>query len=932
MLQFQRVQCENKLNPINVDNKNPSFSWILSSDKKNVEQTAFQIRVWECKWRGAGAEKLVWDSGKVESRETYGIRYIGDVLKSRSSYCYQIMAWDNQGECAQSEMQMFSTVVFEADEWQAGFVEPDPLPLGLEEDPLDIAKQKWQEYVFHMMCGEMGEFFNVDGYLQAAPKYPYYPAVMMFRKFRVGAKVVQATLYMTVHGVYEYYLNGKKGSDVCLAPEFTTYDRLLKYQVYDVTQSIHEGENAIGVVIADGWFKGKIANGVGCEYGTNPALFMELELLYEDGKKEVICSDEQFSYSFDGPYTRADIYNGETYDARKRIADFASVKMNTENWRPVHKVDTDKGVLSVQADAPIRPVREIEPVALSMNQKGELILDMGQNFAGHIRVSGMKGAPGTKIVFEHTEELAPDGSFTYPFTEKVQAQRDIYIMDGSGEESYEPAFTYHGFRYVRITGVGSEPWKKEQFIGIAVSSDNETAGDFRCSDEKLNQLQKNIVWSQISNMIGIPTDCPTREKAGWTGDVVVYAKTACFNQSLLEFYKEWLKSVRVEQLENGVVQNTGPLIQNYLNQIGGGSTGWGDVIITLPWELYQIYGEKAVLEENYPAMKKWMGYLEDLAYHQLPPGAENLTGEELENQHYLINTGFQFGDWLVPSIVNDEGFADGPKSSFLTGFPVATVLYANDADLMCKVAAVLGDAEAIAKYQELGKKIRKAFADTYLLPDGRLENDLQGLYIMALKMNMVPEEKRESLLNRLVKLIQENGGCMDTGFMSVPYILDVLSENGRKDEAYKLLYQNQCPSWLYEVERGATTMWESWNAIKPDGSKDGCSFNHYAFGCVGNWIYKNVLGIQNVGVGYDKVVIEPDVDSELAWVRGHYDSVRGRIAVEWEKTEEGISVRVEIPVNVVATVRLGDGVEKTVGSGCYEWKMEGCKEKGRRIF
>ena len=248
------------------------------------------------------------------------------------------------------------------------------------------------------------------------------------------------------------------------------------------------------------------------------------------------------------------------------------------------------------------------------------------------------------------------------------------------------------------------------------------------------------------------------------------------------------------------------------------------------------------------------------------------------------------------------------------------MLYANDADLMCEVAAVLGDTKAIAKYQELGKKIRKAFTDTYLLPDGRLENDLQGLYIMALKMNMVPKEKREGLLNRLVELIRENVGCMDTGFMSVPYILDVLGENGRKDEAYKLLYQNHCPSWLYEVERGATTMWESWNAIKPDGNKDGCSFNHYAFGCVGNWMYKNMLGIQNAGVGYDKVVIEPDVASGLAWVRGHYDSVHGRIAVEWEKTEEGVSVRVEIPVNVTASVRLCDGEERVVGSGRYEWK------------
>lgn len=388
----------------------------------------------------------------------------------------------------------------------------------------------------------------------------------------------------------------------------------------------------------------------------------------------------------------------------------------------------------------------------------------------------------------------------------------------------------------------------------------------------------------------------------------------------MEFYKEWLKSVRTEQLENGVVQNTVPLIKNYLNQIGGGSAGWGDVIITLPWELYQIYGEKAVLEENYPAMKKWMDYLEDMAYNQLPPEAANLTGESLENQHYLLNTGFHFGDWLVPSVVNEAGFADGPKSSFLTGFPVATVLYANDTDLMCQAAEILGDQQSVDKYRKLGRKIRKAFAETWLLPDGRLQNDLQGLYVLALKMNMVPDENRKVLLERLVELIRENGGCMDTGFMSVPYILDVLSGNGRKEEAYKLLFQNQCPSWLYEIEQGATTMWESWNAIKTDGSKDGCSFNHYAFGCVGNWIYQNILGIQNAGIGYDQIVIEPDVHCGLDWVKGHYDSVHGRIAVEWRKAEDGVSIHVEIPVNTAAVVRLGDGTEKRVGSGCYDWR------------
>lgn len=317
-------------------------------------------------------------------------------------------------------------------------------------------------------------------------------------------------------------------------------------------------------------------------------------------------------------------------------------------------------------------------------------------------------------------------------------------------------------------------------------------------------------------------------------------------------------------------------------------------------------------------MKKWMGYLEDMAYNQLPPDAEGLTGETLENQHYLLNTGFHFGDWLVPSIVNEAGFADGPKSSFLTGFPVATAIFAGNTDIMCEIARILGDQEAVEKYASLGKKIRKAFTDTWLLDDGTLQNDLQGLYVLALQMNMVPEEKRERLLSRLTERIEENNGCMDTGFMSVPYILDVLSENGRKKEAHGLLYQNQCPSWLYEVEHSATTMWESWNAIKPDGSKDGCSFNHYAFGCVGDWMYKNLLGIKNGGVAYDRVVIEPDYEAGISHAKGFYDSVHGPICVEWQKEEDEIILQIEIPVNVRAVVRYKDQ-EETVGSGRYRF-------------
>lgn len=914
MSEIRNVKCENKYNPLNVDVKYPRFSWQIASNEKNIFQKSYQIIVKK-------DNEILWDSQVVENRQTFGIAYAGVELVSRTSYVYTVEAVLSNGEIVCSEENTFETVLFDNSEWQAKFIEPDKLP-GLDFDPLEECKKKWYEFIQKMMQGEMGEFFDTDAYLKSQPSNPYYPAVMMYRKFTLPDAAQKARIYMTAHGIYEFYINGVSASDVMLAPEFTTYDKILKYQVYDVTALLKAGDNAILVTVADGWYKGKIASGCGCEYGDNPGLLLEMDVTCTDGSTHKIMSDEEFRFSYDGPIQRADLYNGQTIDARKEIPGFATTGMDVSDWKPLHIVEQDMGVLAAQTDAPIRTLEELEAVEVVVNDKGETIVDFGQGFAGHIRVTGINGEPGTEIVFEHTEQLDKDGCFIYPFANGEQKQKDIYILSGKGNESFEPTMTYHGFRYVRIISEKSIEWKKEQFKGIVVGTDNVITGDFSCSDERLNRLQKNILWSQMSNMIGIPTDCPTREKAGWTGDVYVYGRTSCFNQDLLPFYEEWLKSVRAEQMENGGVQNTVPLIKNYVQQLGGASTGWGDVTVELPWQLYQVYGDKKILEENYAAMKKWQSYLEHEAETGIAQGAEALSGRARENQQYLLNTGFHFGDWLVPSVKNEAGFADGPASSFLTGFTVATAIYADTTEKLGKIAKILGDDQEAERCRKLAARIREAFEETYLHEDGTLENDMQGLYVLALKMNMVSEKYRPALLKRLVEKIRENDGCMDCGFLSVPHILDVLADNGRKEEAYNLLYQEKCPSWLYEVKQGATTMWESWNAIREDGRRDGCSFNHYAFGCVGDWIYRNILGIRSLEPGYAKVEIAPDFSCGLDAARGHYDSIHGRIAVDWKKEADAkISVRTQIPANVEAVIRVGC-VEKNVGSGVYEFSVE----------
>ena len=535
---------------------------------------------------------------------------------------------------------------------------------------------------------------------------------------------------------------------------------------------------------------------------------------------------------------------------------------------------------------------------------------------------------GEEISFEHGEVLDADGNFIYAFTDSSREQKDVYISAGKDGEIFEPEFTYHGFRYVRVTG--GKDWRPEQFTAKAISSANPVTGSFRCSDEKLNQLQHNIYWSQRSNTVGIPTDCPTREKAGWTGDVVTYGETALYNQEMTAFFEDWLESIRREQKENGHVMNTVPLIKNYIQQTYAGSLGWGDVILTLPMQLYRISGDKSVLAACRDAMEKWVNAMQ-IAADELPQGVED--SPENENQHYLINTGFHFGDWLVPSVKNEAGFSDGPASSFLTMNVVDTALLAADADLLAEILEILGEPEKAEEYKTYARRVRKAFREELCTEDGKLKQEMQGSYILALKYHMVPEEMEKEFAARPAEMIVKNDYKPDAGFMSVPYILDVLCDYGYRDLAWKVLNQKGCPGWIYEVEHGATTMWENWDAVHPDGVVDGCSFNHYAFGCVGNFLYRRVLGIQNAGVGYDRILLEPGYDFGLEWAEGSYHSVHGEIRLRWEKTgtPDGsgavvIKVSGYIPANAEAELVLPDGSRQKLGSGGFEFSMENFRE------
>lgn len=926
MLKITHVTCEHQMLPLAIETQHPRFSWQLESGESNTVQTAYQIFV-----RGLKGE-LIWDSGRRESNHTYDIVYEGAELESAERYTYHIQIWDNHGNTVMSEVRRFETAYFQTSGWKACWIEPEPLPQ-LPENPLPKAQTIWNDCLMAMMRGEQPKYYLDSDIWETLPMEPYDPPVRFRRTFELKEKPEYAKVFMTAHGIYSLSVNGQKVPGTLLAPGFTTYEKRLKYQAYDITDFLKSGANALSVTVADGWYKGKIAFGKGCEYGEVPGLLMQIEIWNRDGVKKQICSDEAFIYSFNGPIRYADLFLGECVDDRKYDGDPSEVFYQAENWKPVITAKRDQynfDILTAQNAPEIEVYEEIPAKEILTTPKGENVVDFGQNMAGIIRVE-ISAKEGEEISFEHGETLDAEGNFTYAFTDMTRAQKDVYISAGEKNQIFEPEFTYHGFRYVRVTG--GENWKPEQFTAKAISSANPVTGNFQCSEEKLNQLQHNIYWSQRSNTIGIPTDCPTREKAGWTGDVVVYGATALYNQEMTAFFEDWLESIRREQNEAGHVLNTVPLIQNYVQQTMAGSLGWGDVILTLPLQLYRVFGNRKVLEDNYASMEKWMKAMQKAAYDvpgQLPFGTEtsvNLDGTDTEdrhqdNQHYLINTGFHFGDWLVPSVKNEAGFSDGPASSFLTMNVVDTALLAANADMLSEISIILDKQEKAEEYRRYAKRVREAFYEELCDENDRLKQEMQGNYILALKHHMIPKEMEEKFAKRLAELIVENENRPDTGFMSVAYILDMLCDHGYRELAWKVLTQNGCPGWIYEIEHGATTMWENWDAVRPDGQVDGCSFNHYAFGCVGDFLYRRVLGIQNMGIGYDKIRLEPGYDFPLDWAEGTYHSVHGDIALHWKKEKEGITISGNVPVNTEAVLTLPDGNEKNLGSGRFKIKTK----------
>lgn len=697
------------------------------------------------------------------------------------------------------------------------------------------------------------------------------PAPYLRKTFTVDGPVRRARLYATALGVYEPRLNGQRIGDVHFAPGWTDYNKRVQVQAYDVTDQLEQGENVLGAILGDGWYAGHVGMFGRHVYGPYPLGFLaQLEIEYEDGRTERVVTDASWQ-GRSGPIVVSDMLMGETYDARFELTGWDRPGFSASGWQSVQVLPPYEGSLDMQVDPAIRTTLQLPAVKKSSPAPGVTIFDLGQNMVGRVRLRVRGANPGQVITLRHGEMLKPDGTL-YTLNLRSARNMDVYICKGGEEEWFEPHFTFHGFRYVEVRGYAVEP-RLEDVVGQVIHSDTPIIGSFECAHPMINQLQSNIVWGQRGNFLSVPTDCPQRdERLGWTGDAQVFVRTASFNAQTASFFAKWMRDVTDAQHDSGAFTDIAPA-----PGLGGGTAAWGDAGVIVPWTVYLCYGDTRIIERSYPAMTRWIAYLQ-------------------EHSDGLIRPAAGYGDWLSID-------ADTPKEV------ISTAYFAYSTALVAKMARLLGKDDNAEKYEKLFAEIREAFNKRFVDADGRIHGDTQTAYLVALRMNLLSEEKRNQALKHLAEDVRRRGNRLSTGFVGCSYLLPELTEGGELDLAYKLLTATHYPSWGYTIKLGATTMWERWDSVQEDGTFQDVgmnSFNHYAYGSVGEWLYRYVAGIEveAEGAGYRTFLIQPNPGEEMPWARAQYESVRGPIAVDWRVEGDEFALDVEVPANTSATVHL----------------------------
>ena len=821
-------------------------------------QMAYEIHVAD-----AVTRDRVWVSGRVDSGDSVLVPWGGPDLPSRKWCIWRVRVWDQRGiESEWSEPAHFEVGLLEASDWRARFVTP-------------VARND----------------------LKKPQPCPY-----LRRGFDLSGEVVRARLYITALGVYEVEINGTRVGDDVLAPGWSSYGHRLRYRTHEVTDLLRDGHNAIGVVIGDGWARGHLTpEMVRNTYTDRLAVIAQLEVTFSDGSETTVVSDDAWK-SGTGPIQRSDLYGGEYHDARRDLRGWSRAGYGDATWPSVEVLEHDLSTLVAPTGPPVRRLEELEPVRMSQRRTGETVLDFGQNIVGRVRIH-VAGPPGVKVVLRHAEMLEADGALATEPLRNAEAI-DTYILSGAdGGETWEPRFTYHGFRYVSVSGWPGK-LASESITAVVLHSDMQRTGWFECSDERLNRLHENIRWSMRGNFVDVPTDCPQRdERLGWTGDLQVFAPTATLLFDVSGVLDDWLRDLAADQRDDGCVPAVVPMIDQPWTY--SGAAGWSDVAVTLPALLAWRYGDKDLLERHFASMKGWVDWCRDEA-----------------GENRLRLDGFQFGDWLDPSTPPGRPLETATDKGL-----IATAWLARSAHLVALAADRLDMESEAVTYDELAGEVAEAFRAEFVTPNGRLVCESQTAYLLALAFDLLLPTQREPAGNRLVSLIEANGNRLGTGFLGTPLLLETLTSIGRDDVAYDVLLQTEAPSWLHQISQGATTVWERWEALSAEGAPiddDMVSFNHFALGSVAEWMYGRLVGLRQEpdAPGWSHFVVEPHPGGGLTSAAARIDSPYGTIGASWKIVGRAFSLAVAVPPGTRAIVRLPGADPISVGPGRQSWERQ----------
>ena len=844
MLKLTNIRIENAEQGIITDSSRPRFSFALSSDKNGCRLERYRITVTN------GSETL-WDSSERLDRKQISILYDGKQLLPFTQYAVHITATDNFGEAAE-ESAVFSTGRLKLP-WKGKWITDAGVPVPEKSSPQPL----------------------------------------LFRKtISLAAQPVRAWICATALGIYELTLNGEKLGDRYFAPGFTSYEHQIQYQTYALDH-LRAGNNEIAARVGAGWAVGAFTyTRANRTYADTPSLLLELHVEYADGTMQVFGTDETWDVSREGRIRFADWYDGEIYDSTvdESKLSFRNADVTAPRTKPV---------LLAEYGAPVRVIQRLDPVAVFSSPDGERIYDFGQNFAGVVSAE-LQGKQGQTITFRHAEVLVDGALFTKPLR-TAKARLEYTCTDG--QQHYSPTMTCMGFRYVGVRGIAEEDIR---LSALVLSSDMKQIGRFFCSDERLNQLQHNIQWGGRSNFVDIPTDCPQRdERMGWTGDIAVFAKTACYNFNMSRFLEKWLKDLGAEQTERGALPMTCPKARDNWKKRAAGC--WGDACVLVPWAEYLARGDEELLRRCYPMMKKFLGECERRA------------GLLSVGRHRRIwSLPFQFGDWCAPG----EDFIRW----VLKGNWVATAYFANSCRIVSQIAQILGEKEDQRYYQALFEEIREAYTSLLCRKDGRLKKEFQTAYVLPLAFDMADGPQAKTMVKRLAGLVEAADWSPRTGFPGTPYLLFALADNGETDAAFQTLMSESCPGWLYAVKAGATTIWERWDALRPDGtvntgergSEGGMvSFNHYANGAVGDFFYRRIAGVEPTSGGYRRFRVAPQVGGGVCHAEAELLTPYGQIRAAWRVEDKAFIQELQVPVSAECTLVLPSGQTHVLQSGSY---------------